>query len=832
MKKSVLFGYTVGVFLAGVQSPALSAPPNPIFQPITPASIWINWEKDGQVYDVGHRTRLMDNGQAFPENKEKLIATAKSMANGDLIYDRVSDVKKTVRLQKTLQNSPDGTYFYGKSPDPEASGTEYLVFRKTGKIAVGTTYTTNTDGGGCFFGVIEQNSISLKVAAHIQPGLPPQVSYDRINRIIGIDVNLYYKIPSEQIPEYSKNAPQFCTDLMAKAPAGLIGNLPTNQGSTNVTKEPDPMVRSPRTPVSSKDSIASAHSPSPQEIARLTQQNRNSPKSANLTQSQLKDRQKLRNQTSKYLAPFAGGWLTADNQQIFVYPSSRKERQACIIVEKDGAQDLHIGVASGNATGTDINIGDIRLFNTKQATLALRRPGIDQLIAVNTFPGSAKLTTDHRSAMEDNGCITSFPSTSIATDLTKLAFQTSKTFSSIKAFGLDQFVQGDQALAKVPIDLAQAKQGRYALLTLPKLDLLTEKLTDVPEKTGAFLGPRKDITLEDYLILKLKVHQQGLLLGRTVQALDRAEKYFEKFPKDDQNRQLLVSNISAQFWLAINQDSGSKWGLGDRLVYAIEEGRVSTVDFIKGSANTGFAAFTAWPDLGEWVNLLPGGFNQKSLLLSGTLVNAQKYVSSVNSYLSVILESSKSGDLDKANRELANVAEATLKWVDEIPEIKGQSKAIGRGKVLLEIRSSSLKLKEATDLLNAPSTKEVLDGFDRIYLTAASIDSAVELVSTVILALAPEKSGASALVNKAKAFKIILLDAMKLTYQDDIRRQYQSLQGQYKVNQRKIDGLSTAFEFSGEELGKYLLKNRTDVLRQTRSGIVEVSTKEIVYPRN
>jgi hypothetical protein len=320
---------------------------------------------------------------------------------------------KILTYRKTLQDLPDGTHFYGKSPDPDSFGTEYIVFRKTGKLAVGTAYKTNSDGGGCFLGLIERNAVSLKLSAHIQPMRPePQISYERVDRIM--DVTPYYKISSEQIPEYAKNVPQFCTDLMAKAPADLRDNLPAHQGRVNNTKEPDSITKSPLTPLSPKGSIASARPPSAQDVSHLIQQSRNPKGVAKLSQSQLNDRQKLRNQTNKYLSPFAGAWLTADNQRLFVYPSTRRERQACIIVEKNGTQDLQIGIASGNAIGMDMNIGDIRLFNTKQETLALRRPGSDQLIAVYPSPDSANLTADHRSAMEGNGCITSFSSTSIA----------------------------------------------------------------------------------------------------------------------------------------------------------------------------------------------------------------------------------------------------------------------------------------------------------------------------------------------------------------------------------------------------------------------------------
>jgi hypothetical protein len=480
-----------------------------------------------------------------------------------------------------------------------------------------------------------------------------------------------------------------------------------------------------------------------------------------------------------------------------------------------------------------INIGRSRLFNIKQPnTLALRSPENNQLVAVYATPGSASLTENNRSSMEDNGCITSFPSTSIATAPTKPNFQAIKTFSSIKAFGLDQFIQGNQTLAQVPLDLAKAKQGQYSLPKLPKLDLLTENLTNIPEQTGKFLGSRKDITLEDYLTLKLKVYQQGLLLKRTGEALATAEKYLEKFPKEGQNRQPVVTNISAQFWKAIDQDNGGKLGLNDRLIYALEESRVATGEFIQGTARTGFAAFTAWRDLGDWIELLPLGSNQqRGLGLSAELLSSQDYLNSLNSALSEILKASKSGDLDKANKKVADLATATLKWLDEIPEIKDNSKAMSRGKLLLEIRASAIQLKEATDLLGTPSVKNVLNEFDRTYLTTASIDSAVEMISTLISSLAPDKSIFSAINKKADAFRVVLVDAIKFTYQDDIRRQYQVLQSQEKVSQKKIEELSAAFDFSGEEIGKYLLQNRADVLRQTRNGVIEVSIKETVYPR-
>ncbi len=575
--------------------------------------------------------------------------------------------------------------------------------------------------------------------------------------------------------------------------------------------------------------------PSPQEIALINQQTRNQQGAVRLSPTQRQARQTLQQQTSKYLDPFVGGWRTADNQAIFVYPSTRKgkERQACIIIEKGNTQDLQIGVAIGNATGTDINVGRGRLFNINQTnTLALRSPESNQLIAVYAAPLAANLTENHRSAMEENGCITSFPSTAIATTSTNSSFQALKTFASIKAFGLEQFSQSNQALAKIPSDLEAAKQGKYTLTSLPKLDLLTEPLTDIPEKSGTFLGSRKGITLEDYLTLKLKVHQQGLLLKRTGESLSTAEKYLERFPKDGQNLHPLISSISARFWRAVEQESGSKWGVGERLVYAIEESRVAAGNFIQETAKTGFAAFAAWRNLGEWIDLLPkDSSQQRGLGLAVELWNNQKYLNSVSSSLPDILDSLRSGDSQEAINKIAELAKSTLEWLNQI-ETKDKPQEIGRGKFLLEIREDALALKEATDLLNASSTKDVLNDLDRIYLITASVNSTVDMVSKVISLMAPEKSRISNIISKGEAVKIVVMDSIKFTYKDEVRRYYQALQSQEKANQKMIDGLSAAFDFSGEGIGKYLLDNRTDVVRRARNGVIEVSTRETVYPRN
>jgi hypothetical protein len=296
----------------------------------TPPSMSISWEQDGQIYTIAHRTRIMDNGQAFPKDKEKLIATAKSMANGDLLYDRATEAKRAAQQQKSFQDSPDGVYFYGKSPNPEAQATDYLIFRKTGTLAVGSYYTTNTDNGECFLGIVQKNSILFKIGTHTVPMKPrPQVSYSSSDVTVYLD--FFHPISTKKVPQYSKDSPQFCSGLMVKAPKDLTGNISVNQSVTSSPKEKVTTVNVPLAPISPRGSIASARPPSSQEIARVTQQSRSLQSIEKLNQFQLKDRQTLRKQANNYLAPFVGGWIASDNQRIFIYPSKRRERQACVI---------------------------------------------------------------------------------------------------------------------------------------------------------------------------------------------------------------------------------------------------------------------------------------------------------------------------------------------------------------------------------------------------------------------------------------------------------------------------------------------------------------------
>lgn len=169
-----------------------------------------------------------------------------------------------------------------------------------------------------------------------------------------------------------------------------------------------PQAETPIAPI--KPNAPVSKNPTQQDFIALVEGSRGQ-KVASLTDAQKRDRQRLLAKVSPFQKPFAGGWRTADGQRYFVYPSMRsdKNRQSCIIIEKNGSQDLQIGVAVGGSSGKDMNVGSERMFKTDRGDmLALRTVESDRLVPLHPIAGDASLTNGNLEAMQQNGCMTSF----------------------------------------------------------------------------------------------------------------------------------------------------------------------------------------------------------------------------------------------------------------------------------------------------------------------------------------------------------------------------------------------------------------------------------------
>ncbi|MGB5962592.1 MAG: hypothetical protein WBG73_18140 [Coleofasciculaceae cyanobacterium] len=125
---------------------------------------------------------------------------------------------------------------------------------------------------------------------------------------------------------------------------------------------------------------------------------------------------------------------------------------------------------------------------------------------------------------------------------------------------------------------------------------------------------------------------------------------------------------------------------------------------------------------------------------------------------------------------------------------------------------------------------EVLDGFDKTFLTTAQVSSAVKLITSALAFIAPGKQAVRTFADKADAVNALLFNALEFTYKEDVRKQYELLKAYSNRNQKMISGLSSLIDSSAQEVGQYLVKTRTDVVTRRPDGTVAVSIKGVVSP--
>jgi len=66
---------------------------------------------------------------------------------------------------QTLQNLPDGKYFYGEVPFANRITTQYMIFQKTGESFTVFEYRSNTSDNSCLKGIISQNTFNIQTIA-------------------------------------------------------------------------------------------------------------------------------------------------------------------------------------------------------------------------------------------------------------------------------------------------------------------------------------------------------------------------------------------------------------------------------------------------------------------------------------------------------------------------------------------------------------------------------------------------------------------------------------------------------------------------------------------
>lgn len=363
----------------------------------------VQWKSLGVLYTVSSKLHKPDAA----------IEIAYSAISGGDRRKKVTLGKSLSKQQGTIEGLPDGSHYYKYMSRNEIMA---FLFQKKGKM-ISAWSGSLTELDSCTLGQVEGNSI-VKGVVYTQ-GYGESSTF----KLIKTPADLSYMTPMT-LQDAKDSDPVFAGYIKSRLRRNPLGGCEAKQRSlmdrfvaaygdfravqtpqveTGTTFQP----RSSQVPIVPPQPVTSRPL-NAQEIALLDRTIRGS-KVPSLSRSQSIDRQTLQSKSSKFMKPFAGGWLSADNQKYYIYPSTRKERQACILIEKDGTQDLQIGVANGNNSGTDINIGTARMFKTQDPrTVALRIPGGAALVPLYASPISADITPGNLEMMQQNGCMTSF----------------------------------------------------------------------------------------------------------------------------------------------------------------------------------------------------------------------------------------------------------------------------------------------------------------------------------------------------------------------------------------------------------------------------------------
>lgn len=118
---------------------------------------------------------------------------------------------------ETLQNLPDGQYFYGEAPEANRIATQYMIFQKTGENFTAFEYRSNTSDNSCLTGTISQNTFNIQTIAS-----PPDPGYDRPKWQFSsgkpFDFSKWHQLNSSQQPDFGEKKLAECIRVFSTTP--------------------------------------------------------------------------------------------------------------------------------------------------------------------------------------------------------------------------------------------------------------------------------------------------------------------------------------------------------------------------------------------------------------------------------------------------------------------------------------------------------------------------------------------------------------------------------------------------------------------------------------
>lgn len=411
-----------------------------------------------------------------------------------------------------------------------------------------------------------------------------------------------------------------------------------------------------------------------------------------------------------------------------------------------------------------------------------------------------------------------------------------QTFSSVKSLGMAQFLWESTELKSAQETLQKAARGEYNTITNgQKIDFFEEGITEIRPvdcRSFGFSCESKEITYADYLNLKLKVYLQIGVFKNGMKVYDEIPKYQNRLFQDRQYGGLNVGqNLTSEWdkrWNNVKEqqrlkDEQANLPITERLGVVMEQTIKDTANFsvelFKTSAKVA-ATLAQIKDLAETITSLTS-INQYNL---NRIAGGPKYTIAVKKILEDSGKALQSFDTDKIN-------ELTLKAAQETIElINAQDRKVAGSANVIKIYFAAKDIIDKNKLLRQPQATNALDEFDRFYIAAAMYSKAVDVIIGGLSIPFSEAKVVDTLLKKADAVNTVLFEALEFTYKDSVRRQYVRLQYAYNRNQIQVAGLSSFIDYAAEEVGKYLLNARPDIVTRRPDGTIAVSVDGVVYP--
>lgn len=118
---------------------------------------------------------------------------------------------------QTLQNLPDGKYFYGEVPEAKRIATQYMIFQKTGESFTAFEYRSNTSDNSCFKGTISQNTFNIQtIASPPEPG--ENTNKWEFSSGKPFDFSKWHQLNISQLPDFGENKLAECIRVFRTNP--------------------------------------------------------------------------------------------------------------------------------------------------------------------------------------------------------------------------------------------------------------------------------------------------------------------------------------------------------------------------------------------------------------------------------------------------------------------------------------------------------------------------------------------------------------------------------------------------------------------------------------